>query len=182
MLEAFKNTGIPQYRERLFLLAINKNICPDFNTILHSGRAEALNLFSKRFVNIQRRQASKYYFKKDSPFFSLFLSEYKAVKNKKTTFLLRRNYVRANKRGISFTLVASMGLGGHNVPVVKDRWGFRRLTPHERAKLQGWERPSFPKALIDKDLYKAIGNSVVINVVQIVAKHIRCNLLKASNS
>lgn len=181
VLEAFTNTGIPQFRERLFLAAINKTICPSFNTTLYSKKAQPKSLFSTKFVNTKKREPSKYYFKEDSPFYPLFLKEYQNVKSKKTTFLLRRNYVRSNKKGISFTLVASMGSGGHNVPVIKDRWGFRRLTPHECAKLQGWERPSFPKTLIDRDLYKAIGNSVVIDVVQIVANHLKSNLLKINN-
>ena len=38
-----------------------------------------------------------------------------------------RVYVRENKSGVCPTLTANMGTGGHNVPLIKDDYGIRKL-------------------------------------------------------
>ena len=39
----------------------------------------------------------------------------------------RRKYVRENKSGVCPTLTANMGTGGHNVPIIKDKKGIRKI-------------------------------------------------------
>src|SRR6185369_6408453 len=79
----------------------------------------------------------------------------------------RRIYLRENKSGMCSTLTANMGMGGHNVPLVKDKRGMRRLTPRECARLQGFpEGYKLPKDVVDSKLYKQIGNSVTVSVVE----------------
>ncbi len=64
-----------------------------------------------------------------------------------------------------------MGRGGHNVPIIKNAKGLRKLTPKECFMLQ-----SFPKGFIlpsnvsDSELYHQAGNSVVVPVVERIAK------------
>ncbi len=60
------------------------------------------------------------------------------VTNPDSVYTYRRTYVREQKLGYSPTLVASMGLGGHNVPIIRDSNGMRKLTPMECARLQGY--------------------------------------------
>jgi site-specific DNA-cytosine methylase len=48
--------------------------------------------------------------------------------------------------GMCFTLMANMGDGGHNQPVIKDRWGIRKLTERECARLQGYKDSWLKKA------------------------------------
>ena len=86
----------------------------------------------------------------------------------------RRVYLRENRTGRCFTLTANMGMGGHNVPLVKDKSGLRRLTPRECARLQGFpESFKLPKDLPDSKLYKQIGNSVTVSVVERIARNMR---------
>ena len=95
----------------------------------------------------------------------------------------RRIYLRENKSGVCFTLTANMGMGGHNVPLVRDAKGMRRLTPRECARLQGFpESFKFPASLPDSRIYKQIGNSVTISVVERIAHNIRKALEKHKNS
>ncbi len=82
----------------------------------------------------------------------------------------RRNYVRANAKGVSPTLMANMGMGGHNVPIVKDAKGIRRLTPAECAKLQGFDNLVIPESLSFHQIYRQLGNSVTVPVVTAVAE------------
>jgi DNA (cytosine-5)-methyltransferase 1 len=67
-----------------------------------------------------------------------------------------------------------MGEGGHNQPVIKDRWGIRKLTPRECARLQGYADSWFkiPTALSDTQVYKQIGNSVTVPLVARLARPI----------
>ena len=90
-----------------------------------------------------------------------------------SVYQLRRNYVRENMSQECFTLMANMGDGGHNVPVIKDKWGIRKLTPRECANLQGYDK-SFvlPAHLSRAQLGKQIGNSVTVPLVKLLA--VRC--------
>ena len=46
-----------------------------------------------------------------------------------TVYQWRRVYVRENKSNLCPTLTAfNMGTGGHNVPLVRDKLGIRKLT------------------------------------------------------
>ena len=74
-----------------------------------------------------------------------------------------------------------MGTGGHNVPLVLDRRGIRKLTPRECARFQGFNEKEliFPEGLADSHKYKQIGNSVTVPVVERIAVAIikACKLL-----
>ena len=85
----------------------------------------------------------------------------------------RRYYVRENKSGVCPTLTANMGGGGHNVPLIKDDKGIRKLTPRECFNLQGFpQNYQLPTTLSDTKLYKLSGNAVSVPVVQLLAQKI----------
>ena len=179
--ESFRDTGIPQFRERLFFTALRRDIALGYYTGVDLGYGTATRLMGKGFIDIRRKRQDKYYLKATSKYLNMFKTEFLKIKKsrkEKTTYLLRRNYVRSNKREICFTLVSAMGTGGHNVPVVKDRWGFRKITPSECARLQGWKAIKIPVAIPDSEVYRLIGNSVVVKIVEKIANNIKHNLLK----
>jgi DNA (cytosine-5)-methyltransferase 1 len=62
-----------------------------------------------------------------------------------------------------------MGTGGHNVPIIKDKKGIRKLTPLECFRIQGFKDYTLPK-ISDSALYKQAGNSVSVPVIEVVAK------------
>jgi DNA (cytosine-5)-methyltransferase 1 len=67
-----------------------------------------------------------------------------------------------------------MGTGGHNVPIIKDRKGIRKLTPLECFRIQGFPKSFLlPKTLPDSALYKQAGNSVSVTVIEAIAKKIK---------
>ncbi len=66
-----------------------------------------------------------------------------------------------------------MGTGGHNVPIVKDRKGVRKLTPLECARIQGFPSSYKLPKLADSALYKQFGNSVSVPVIGAIAKKMR---------
>lgn len=76
-------------------------------------------------------------------------------------YQVRRSYVRHKRNGLCPTLTANMGIGGHNVPFVRDQWGIRRLTVTECASLQGFAESSiFPASVGASSRYQMIGNAV----------------------
>jgi DNA (cytosine-5)-methyltransferase 1 len=66
-----------------------------------------------------------------------------------------------------------MGTGGHNVPIILDAKGIRKLTPRECANFQGFPQDYKLPNIADSQLYKQIGNSVSIPVVERIAKEIK---------
>lgn len=95
----------------------------------------------------------------------------------------RRVYLRESKSGLCCTLTANMGMGGHNVPLVRDNKGLRRLTPRECARLQGFpDSFKLPDGVVDSRLYKQIGNSVTVSVIERIAKNMRKALETAQKS
>jgi len=66
-----------------------------------------------------------------------------------------------------------MGTGGHNVPLIKTKFGIRKITPRECFNLQGFENTFKLPNISNSSLYKQAGNSVVVPLVEILAKEIK---------
>ena len=82
----------------------------------------------------------------------------------------RRTYVRQNKKGVVPTLTANQGEGGHNVCLIKTKYGIRKMTPRECFNAQGFPDGFKLAQHSDSKLYKQAGNSVVVPVVKRIAE------------
>jgi len=80
--------------------------------------------------------------------------------------------LRENKKGVVPTLTANMGSGGHNVPIIKDEKGIRKLTPRECFRFQGFPDSFKLPKIADSYLYHQSGNSVPVPVVESIAINI----------
>ena len=90
-----------------------------------------------------------------------------------TVYQWRRKYVRKNQSNLVPTLTANMGEGGHNVPLIKTKFGIRKLTPIECFYAQGYPKYyELPTDMSDARLYKQAGNSVVVPVINRIAENI----------
>jgi DNA (cytosine-5)-methyltransferase 1 len=65
-----------------------------------------------------------------------------------------------------------MGSGGHNVPLILDTKGIRKLTPRECFNLQGFPLSYKLPNLSDSNLYKLAGNAISVPVVNLIANRI----------
>ena len=65
-----------------------------------------------------------------------------------------------------------MGSGGHNVPLVLDHKGIRKLTPRECFNFQGFPSSYILPAMSDASLYKLAGNAVSVPVVKLIANRL----------
>jgi DNA (cytosine-5)-methyltransferase 1 len=160
------HTDIPQNRERIFMVAVSCDHF-DFNSFKFPEPFPELRLKTVfDLLDLDRKAESWYYFKPENRYYPLFKKAIEA-NGRDAIYQLRRNYVRRNMSGMCFTLMANMGEGGHNQPVIKDRWGIRKLTERECARLQGYKDSwlKFPKELSKQQKYKQIGNSITVPLV-----------------
>jgi DNA (cytosine-5)-methyltransferase 1 len=171
-------TDIPQNRERVFMVAMNRAHFRA-NTFVFPEPAVPRTIRPVRsFLDLRSKADPAHYFTPDSQYYELFRNEIERG-GKDQVYQLRRSYVRRNMSNMCFTLMANMGEGGHNQPVIKDRWGIRKLTPRECARLQGYEDSWFqiPAHLSNAQIYKQIGNSVTIPLVARLAESISEHIL-----
>lgn len=71
--------------------------------------------------------------------------------------------IQSSEDGISFTLKANMGTYYDRVPIIKDNFGIRNITPSECLALQGFPKEfMFPSSVPERERYKQAGNTVCI--------------------
>jgi len=157
-------TGIPQHRERIYIVCVKSK--------------EVFDKFSLEFPKIEKKKISefleedipeKYYYTEKSSTWNLVKN---SVVKKDTIYQYRRVYVRENKSSECPTLTANMGSGGHNVPLILDSKGIRKLTPRECFNLQGFPLSYKLPNMSDCNLYKLAGNAVSVPVVNLIASRI----------
>ena len=158
-------TGVPQHRERIYIVCLkSKEVFDKFSL--------DFNRVDKRMVRdfLEQNVGQKYYYTARSSTWELV---HKNVVKADTVYQYRRVYVRENKNNEGPTLTANMGEGGHNVPLILDGSGIRKLTPRECFNLQGFPREYIlPDGISDAKLYKLAGNAVSVPVVQLIADRI----------
>ncbi len=153
--------GVPQNRERVYIVGFRSpEVMAAFNWPEAPGRG------SVQVQDILDHEVDPSHYYEGKPLHDR-IKEY--VTSESTVYQYRRNYVRENARGVSPTLMANMGMGGHNVPIIKDAVGIRRLTPSECSRLQGFNDLVIPEKLSFQQAYRQIGNSVTVPVIHAVA-------------
>ena len=158
--------NLPQNRERIYIVCFKeKQLYEKFEFPPPIN----LSITFKDLLDPPEQIDSKYYYTEESKYYDLFV---KSVTSTNDVYQLRRVYVRKNQSGVCPTLTANMGGGGHNVPIIKDKRGIRKLTPRECARLQGYP-DSFEFPVSDTQAYKQAGNSVSIPVVRRIAEQIK---------
>jgi DNA (cytosine-5)-methyltransferase 1 len=110
----------------------------------------------------------KYYYKKSLVVYDKIETAITKHISENVLYQYRRVYVRENKSNCCPTLTANMGGGGHNVPLLKDDIGIRKLTPRECFNLQGFNRDYKLPDISDSGLYRLAGNAVSIPVIRLI--------------
>ena len=161
VLNSMEYGNIPQNRERIYIVGFkNKGYFEKFEF------PNPVKLTKKITDLLEKNVAEKYYYN-GKPLYEKLKG---SIKEEGKVYQWRRQYVRENKSGVCPTLTANMGTGGHNVPLIKDHKGIRKLTPLECARIQGFPIEYKIPNLADSALYKQFGNSVSVPVIEAVAK------------
>src|SRR5699024_4821654 len=171
--------NIPQNRERIFIVGFRDELeLEDFNWPESIPLTKSIDDILDRDV----KQDEAFYYTKESQYYPMLQD---TMKNKDTVYQIRRVYVRENQSNVCPTLTANMGTGGHNVPLVMDDWSFRKLTPKEAFKFQGFNMDDdfvMPQRMAKSHLYKQAGNAVSVPVIKRIATNMLQSLKKHYNS
>jgi DNA (cytosine-5)-methyltransferase 1 len=171
VLNTCKLTEIPQNRERIYIVCFKEREVYDrFNFDFETVVNQPISSF------LEPNVASKYYYNQNSTIYETLRESVTKHINTNTVYQYRRYYVRENKNGVCPTLTANMGSGGHNVPIILDDQGIRKLTPRECFNLQGFPRDYKLPNLCDSKLYSLAGNAVSVPIVRLLAERL-INLL-----
>lgn len=152
---------LPQNRERLYIVGFRDHkLLDDFKYPEKVKKQLPIRDFLDNDVD------DVYYYNKTK----IYPELKSKITSKDTCYQWRRRYVRENKSNLCPTLTANMGTGGHNVPLILDDKGIRKLTPRECFRLQGFSNNFvLPKNMARSKLYKQAGNSVSVPVVSKIA-------------
>ncbi len=168
ILDTCKITPVPQHRERIYIVCFKDK--------------EKYDRFTFDFPEVENRPITdfleedipdKYYYTDKLKVYDEIAQSVTKHVRENVIYQYRRFYVRENKSQCCPTLTANMGGGGHNVPLLLDDRGIRKLTPRECFNLQGFPKDYKLPAISDSSLYKLAGNAVSVPVVELIAQKIQ---------
>lgn len=172
-----KDFGVPQNRERIYLVCFRNDIAPEeFKFPVGNKKKVCI-----RDIMDPAPIPSKYYL---SETYMQTLRDHKARHASKGNGF---GYEIRDLDGIAGTIVCG-GMGRERNLLIDDREhsmipttkikgeinkeNIRKMTPREWARLQGFPE-DFKLELADASLYKQFGNSVTVNVIEAIAKNIK---------
>jgi DNA (cytosine-5)-methyltransferase 1 len=168
ILNSSTHANVPQNRERIFIVAFDPKQVKKHENFKFP---ESIPLTKTIHDILEKgKQAENLYYNKDHQYYPELI---KTITSKDTIYQWRRVYVRENKSNLCPTLTANMGSGGHNVPLVLDDYGIRKLTPKECFAFQGYpvEKYILPN-IANSKLYMQAGNSVTTPLIERISKEI----------
>ena len=167
VLNSATHANIPQNRERIFIVAFDPEQVENYVAFKFP---DAIKLTKTIHDVLQEgKQAENLYYKNDHQYYPELL---KTMVSKDTVYQWRRVYARENKSNLCPTLTANMGTGGHNVPLIKDDFGIRKLTPRECFLFQGYPENYILPNLANSRLYMQAGNSVTTTLIERISSEI----------
>jgi len=167
VLNTSKITGIPQNRERIYIVCFkDKNKCDNFTFDFPKEPLKSVSEFLEKDI------PEKYYYNDSTIIFDELKNSITKHISTNTIYQYRRYYVRENKNNVCPTLTANMGGGGHNVPIIVDDKGIRKITPRECFNLQGFPSDYKLPSMSMSKLYSLAGNAVSVPVVKLIANKI----------
>lgn len=168
VLNSMTHANVPQNRERIFIIAFDPKQVVNYKKFKFPSEIK----LTKTIHDIleKGKQDDKYYYLDNHPYYPELS---KTITKKDTVYQWRRVYVRENKSNVCPTLTANMGSGGHNVPLIKDDFGIRKLTPKECFAFQGYPMDKYIlPPVANSKLYMQAGNSVTMPLIERISEEI----------
>lgn len=175
VLGANTHADIPQYRDRIFIAGFL-----DYEQLARfSFPPEQMpTKFVNDFINRTAKVDDSYYYKPTSRY-------YEELNSRMTDITA---IYRIDDSGVAMrawktcpTLKANMGTYHDRVPLVRDYHGIRKLTPSDCLALQGFPKNYYFPKISQNEIYKQLGNTVCVPVVERIAKAIMASEGDKSN-
>lgn len=159
--------GIPQHRTRTYIVAFHDyDLCNRFS--FPEKRKLKKHIYD--IIDRTKKADPRYYLDIDS---TQYYKMDSSIKDENEIYRFSDYGIQKSREEISFTLKANMGTWHDRIPIIRDNFGIRMITPIECLALQGF--PSdfrFPDIPI-KSMYKQCGNTVVVPLIMEIAKEIK---------
>ena len=196
-----KNFGVPQNRERVFIIGHLRETSGRTIFPIERNVPEANRKWNVEFVvpvltpnRLEKRQNGRRFKTNGEPMFTLTAQDQHGIllqdKKLKIREATTKGYAEAKvgdsvnianinsktKRGRVGNQIANTLLASEQQGVVGSDYRIRRLTPRECWRLQGFPDSAFDKAQAvtsNSQLYKQAGNSVTVNVIAEIAKYFK---------
>ena len=166
VLDAKDYGNVPQQRKRIFIVAfLDYKHCNSFQFPEKIDRTKQLNDIIDRRV----KHDNIYYYNAGSFYYEDML---KIVTSKQAIHLINDHGISKGYH-ICQTLTANMGTFPDRVPIIKDDFGIRKITPQECLALQGFPKEFVFKGIPLNSAYKQCGNSVAVPVIKRIAEKIK---------
>jgi DNA (cytosine-5)-methyltransferase 1 len=151
---------VPQHRERIFIVGFRRDLfpsAPDFRFPVQISKPHKLADILETKVDVKYTLSDHLW-----DYLQKYAAKHKAMGN-------GFGFGLADFQGITRTLSARYYKDGSEILIPRKNGNPRRLTPRECARLQGFP-DSFKIPVSDTQAYRQFGNSVVVPLVQAVAK------------
>lgn len=179
VLNAMEYGNVPQNRERIYIVAFkDREMYRNFEFPMPIKLTKKIS----DIIDFNKKVDEKYYYTEGKYKGDIFQKLVEAIDDDNAVYQWRRKYVRKNMSGVVPTLTANQGEGGHNVCIVKTKYGIRKMTPHECFNAQGFPKNYvLPDDMSDGRLYKQAGNSVCVTVIERIAEQIKNAYIETIN-
>jgi DNA (cytosine-5)-methyltransferase 1 len=166
VLDAKEYGNVPQTRRRIYIVAFfDENLCEKF----HYPESIQLTTSIDDIVMRSIKMDDMYYYTKNSFYYDAL---YKVVTDRHVIYRIEDSGVSKHKNNVCPTLLANMGTFHDRVPVIKDDFGIRKITPQECLALQGFPSDFKFRGIPLNSAYKQCGNTVCVPVIKRIAEQI----------
>lgn len=157
---------IPQIRARIYIVAFrNIEDCDRFTFPESLPLERTIDDIIDRTV----KHDSCYYYGAESRYFNMLNVK---IIDKAGIYRIDDSGVANRKWDICPTLKANMGTYHDRVPIIRDDFGIRKLTPMECLAFQGFPQKYIFKGISLENAYKQCGNTVCVPIIRRLAKQL----------
>ena len=161
------NVNIPQNRARIFIVAFRDiNDCDQFAF----PESVPLETTIDDIIDRSIKHDDVYYYGSKSRYFKQLNAK---IVDKTGIYRIDDSGIATRKWDICPTLKANMGTYHDRVPIIRDDFGIRKLTPMECLAFQGFPKDYAFKGISLDCAYKQCGNTVCVPVIKRIAVNMK---------
>lgn len=157
------DVNIPQNRARIFIVAFRDiEDCDKFSFPQYTPLEATIDDVIDRSI----KHDDIYYYGSESRYFKELNAK---IVDKAGIYRIDDSGIATRKWEICPTLKANMGTYHDRVPIIRDDFGIRMLTPMECLAFQGYPKKYTFKGVSLKSAYKQCGNTVCVPIIKSIA-------------
>ena len=157
------DVNIPQNRSRIFIVAFRDiEDCDRFSFPQYTPLKATIDDIIDRSI----KHDDIYYYGSESRYFKTLNAN---IVDKKGIYRIDDSGIATRKWDICPTLKANMGTYHDRVPIIRDDFGIRKLTPMECLAFQGYPKDYSFKGVSLENAYKQCGNTVCVPIIKSIA-------------